>query len=74
MNPPEAEFQVTIFKLRKAFSRRSRAKTGKKCTKKRDVRAKLLFCLLKLLLFLNFLLPSASLDLKGPIIYLARLF
>ena len=66
-NPPKAEFQGTIFKLRKrnkissllvyvlhktrnqALSRRSRAKTGKKCTKKCDVRAKLLFCLLKLL-------------------------
>ena len=33
------------------FSRRSRAKTGKKCTKKRDARVKLLFCLLNLLFF-----------------------
>ena len=35
----------------KAFSRRSRAATAKKCTKKRDARAKLLFWLLNLLLF-----------------------
>ena len=28
----------------KAFSHRSRAVTAKKCTKKRDARAKLLFC------------------------------
>ena len=35
----------------KTFSRRSRAKTGKKCTKKCDARAKLLFCLLNLLFF-----------------------
>ena len=34
-----------------AFSRRSRAVTAKKCTKKRDARAKLLFWLLNLLLF-----------------------
>ena len=32
-----------------AFSPRSRAKTGKKRTKKLDARAKLLFCLLNLL-------------------------
>ena len=30
----------------KAFSRRSRARTVKKCTKKRDARAKLLFCVI----------------------------
>ena len=81
--PPDGEFQVTIFKLRKrnkisslfvnvrhktrilAFSRPNRAKTVKKCTKKCDARAKLLFCLLNLLL--TFSLPSASLDLKVPI-------
>ena len=62
VNPPEAEFQGTKFKLRKrnkillllvyvlhkmqyqAFSRRSHAETGKKCTKKCDAHAKLLFC------------------------------
>ena len=37
----------------KTFSRRSRAKRGKKCTKKCDARAKLLFCLLNLLFFLR---------------------
>ena len=36
-----------------AFSRRSRAKTGKKCTKKCDARTKLLLCLLNLLFFLR---------------------
>ena len=36
----------------KTFSRRIRAKTGKKYTKKYDVRAKLLFFLLNLLLLL----------------------
>ena len=61
-NPPEAEFQGTMAKLKKreikfhrclftssikrkirhSVSRRSRAKTGKNCTKKRDARAKLL--------------------------------
>ena len=35
----------------KAFLRRGHAKTGKKCTKKRDTRAKLLFCFLNLLIF-----------------------
>ena len=34
-----------------AFSRRSRARKVKKCTKKRDARAKLLFCTVNLLLF-----------------------
>ena len=36
----------------KAFSRRSRAKTGRKCTKKCGARAKLLFCSLNQLFFL----------------------
>ena len=35
----------------KDFSRRSRAVTAKKCTQKRDARAKLLFCQFNLLLF-----------------------
>ena len=52
----------------KAFSRRSRAKTEKKCTKKHDTRAKLLFCLLNQLFFFTFSLPSASLDLKVHIL------
>ena len=44
-------------------------KREKKCTKKRDARAKLMFCLLNLLVFFffTFSLPSASLDLKVPI-------
>ena len=35
----------------KAFLRRGHAKTGKKCTKKRDTSAKLLFCFVNLLIF-----------------------
>ena len=35
----------------KAFLRRGHAKTGKKCTKKRDTSAKLVFCFLNLLIF-----------------------
>ena len=42
----------------KAFSRRSRAATAKKSSKKRDARAKLLFWLLNLLLF-DFLVAVA---------------
>ena len=53
-------------KGKEAFSGRSHAVTEKKCTKKRDARAKLLFWLLNLLLFLTFLLPSPSSDLKRP--------
>ena len=34
-----------------AFARRSRAVTAKKCTKKRDARAEVLFCLFSLLIF-----------------------
>ena len=40
------------------FLRCSRAATVKKCTKKHDARAKLLFCLLNLLRFFPFLLTS----------------
>ena len=41
-------------------------KRAKKCTKKRDARAKLLFCFWNLLFFFTFSLLSASLDLKVP--------
>ena len=50
-----------------AISRRSRAKTVKKCTKKCDARAKLLFWLLiesTVFFFLKFSSPSTLLDLK----------
>jgi len=50
--------------LNKAFSRLSRAKAAKKCTKKSAARTKLLFCLLYLLLFLYLLVAVASLDLE----------
>ena len=46
--------------------RRSRAVTAKKCTKKCHARAKLLFWLLNLLLFLTSSLLSPSSDLKVP--------
>ena len=48
-------------------SRRSRAVTAKKCTKKRDARAKLLLWLLNLFAFVTFSLPSPSSYLKVPI-------
>ena len=51
-------------KWKQAFSRRSRAVTAKKCTKKRDARAKL-FWLLNLLPFLTFSLSSPSSELKS---------
>ena len=80
-NPPEAEFQVTIFKLgkrnkissllvyvlyktrNKAFPRRSRVKTVKKCTKKCDARAcEVVVLLIKPIVSFTFSLPYASLD------------
>ena len=48
------------------FSRRSRAVTAKKFTKKRAARAELLFCVLNLLLLLTFSVLSASSDLNVP--------
>ena len=48
-------------------SSRSRAVTAKKCTKKRDARAKLLLWLLNLFAFVTFSLPSPSSYLKVPI-------
>ena len=47
-------------KLLRAASRCSRATTAEKCTKKRDARAKLLFCLSKPIAFLPFPLPAPS--------------
>ena len=46
----------------------SRAVTAKKCTKKRDARAELLFCLFNLLLFWTFSLLSPSWYLKVPFV------
>ena len=43
--------------------------TTKKCTKKRGARAKLLFCVINILLFLTFSLPSPSSLLKLPIYF-----
>ena len=40
--------------------------TAKKCTKKRDARAKIVVLLTKPIVFLNFSLPSPSSDLKVP--------
>ena len=53
-------------KLGILISCRSRAATAKKCTKKRDARAKLLFCQSKAIAFLPFSLPSLSLLVKLP--------
>ena len=50
------------------FSRRNRAKTAKKCVKKCDARATLLFCLLNLLFFFDVLVAVASSDLTAPIV------
>ena len=47
-------------------SRRSRVVTAKKCTKKRDASAKLLFCQSKTIALLPFSLPSTSSLLKLP--------
>ena len=49
-------------------SRRNRAKTAKKCAKKCDARATLLFCLLDLLFFFDVLVAVASSDLTVPIV------
>ena len=48
------------------FSRRSRAVTAEKFTKKRDARAKLLFCQFKPIGFLPFSLTSPSRLLRFP--------
>ena len=40
--------------------------TAKKCTKKRDARAKIVVLLTKPIVFLKFSLPSLSSDLKVP--------
>ena len=47
-------------KLGSLISRCIRATTAEKCTKKRDARAKLLFCLSKPIAFLPYSLPSSS--------------
>ena len=60
---PEIEIKMTPL-LVLLFCRAVTA--NMKCTKKRDARAKLLFWLLNLLLFLTILLPSPSSDLKRP--------
>ena len=74
-NPPKFEFQRNHTQVQKAkyvlhktwnkaFSRRNRAKTATKKTKKRDARrAKLLFRLFNLLFFQEVLVAIASLNL-----------
>ena len=52
--------------LKFGSSRRSRATTAKKCTKKRDAHAKLSFCQSKPIASLTFSLPSPSPLLKLP--------
>ena len=65
----EKESRCLVFKIStkgeiSAFSRRSRAVTDTKCTKKRDTRAKLFFCQSIPVGFLLNLLPSPSSLLK----------
>ena len=55
----ERESRCLVFTF-STFPRRSRAVTAKKCTKKRDARAKLLFCQSKSIAFLPFSLPLPS--------------
>ena len=58
-------FDYVLHKKRNlAFSRRSRAKTAKKCSKKCDARAKLLFCFLNPLVLFEVLVAVASLDFR----------
>ena len=57
---------VSLLSWNLAFSRCSRATTAKKCTKKRDARAKLLFCQSKPIGLLPFSLPSPSSLVKLP--------
>ena len=60
---------------KQAFSsRRSHAVTAKKCTKKRDARAKLLFCQSKSIAVLPFSLTSPSSLLKLPIVHQSSYF
>ena len=56
----------------KDVSSRRPATTAKKCTKKRDARAKLLFCSYKPIVFLPFSLPSSSLLLKLSIVVILK--
>ena len=60
------ENKVVVF-----CSRRSRAVTAKKCTKKRDARAELLFCQSKAIAFLPFslLLPSSLLKFPNTVVF-----
>ena len=51
-----------------AFQRRSREKTGKEMNKKTWCTCKVVFLLIKPIVFLTFSLPSPSLYLKVPII------
>ena len=57
------KFVILCLRPPQNVSRRSRTLTAKKCRKKRDACAKLLFCVINLLLFLPFLLPSSLLKL-----------
>ena len=67
--PLRAAILVSNVPRRRApfFSRRNRAKTAKKCAKKCDARATLLFCVLNLFFF-DVLVAVASSDLTVPIV------
>ena len=69
MEGQESKKKIVVFCSRPqdvTFSRRSRAVTAKKCPKKRDARAKLLFCQSKPIALLPFSLTSPSSLLKLP--------
>ena len=63
---PDAIARMELVKSIRHYSRCSRVTTAKKCTKKRDARAKLLFCLFNPIAFSPFSLPSPSPLLKLP--------
>ena len=66
----EIKFRRCLFTFFIKLKRRTCAKTAKKCTKKRDARAKLLFCLWNLVFFFyTFSLPSRCWILKSLIFF-----
>ena len=65
-------FLCCVHLLRKVGACRSRATTAKKCAKKSDARAKLLFYYDKFIAFLPFSLPSPSLFAKLPFVVIQK--
>ena len=65
--PCNITFTSSIKHEIRLFSRRSRGKTAKKCTKRCDTRAKLLFCFLNLLLLWRSRCRHCRLILRSPL-------